>query len=517
MISKKTLSLPVLTALIAASAGSAKADIGLYLSSEVTYRQREDKAPDFIGGTFTARLRDGNGTVVGGCARPLYWPPNIPLDPCPGGATAFILFGTALETNPGPYFWMTDVVPALAVQSRRPDLCLLKAAPASDLPRPYAGFKDDSLGIYYNLLDPANVREYVMTRYDFTRNYKAGQRQKLENEIVPGVYHFAFPRLNNPTIKVPISPTIYPMPEGLAEKNNQKLGVRIGDNNNWTKSGFMELSYIKPNIVQWTGFSPSVVYAGVDTLYFSMRYLSNPADPNAAVSYYDPVRREQPASVFPTYVSGSDPRIQLPTPFVNSFTLPPVFRSGTTAIIELELQRDFNTGGVSWDLSNRKFQIPIMIVNRYSDYQELRFPQTTTKKTALLDDYDKDGFNNLTEWILGSRGEDPQSVPVNPVPAAHADVINSNLEVVDPAYYGFTVVKQRQTRPNNVRQILQYSTNGGKTWKRLRTDGNWLVTETANEIRVESQIDNGDLFFPIQIQPPDAVGHIYRMKVTLGK
>lgn len=513
MISKKTLSLPVLAALIASSTGMAKADIALYLSSEATYRQKKDSAPDFYGGTFVAQLRDGAGVVVGGCARPLYWPPNIPLDPCPGGSTAYVLFGTALETNPGPYFWMTDVIPALVVQSRRPELCLLKAAPASDLPRPYAGFKDDSLGIYYNLLDPANVREHVITRYDFTRNYKAGQRQKLEDEIVPGVYHFTFPRLNNPTIKVPISPTIYPMPEGLAEKNNQKVGVRINENKNWTKSGFMELSYIKPNTIQWSGFDPSVVYAGVDTLYFSLRYLTNPDDPTSTVSYYDPVRREQPASVFPSYVSGSDPRIQLVTPYVTSFTLPPVFRSGTTAVVELELQRGFATGGVSFDLSNRKFQIPIMIVNRYTDYQDLRFPQTT-KKTALLDDYDNDGFNNLTEWILGSRGEDPQSTPVNPVPIAHAAVINSNLEIVDPEYFGFTVIKQRQTRPKNIRQILQYSTNGGKTWKRMRTDANWLVTETAGDIRVESRIYSEGL---IPVQPPDAVGHIYRMKVTLGK
>lgn len=515
MISTKTLSLPVVTALIASSMGSAQAEVGLYLSSEATYRQRENRDPDFYGGTFNAALHDGDGVFVGGCARPLYWPPNIPLDPCPGGSTAYVLFGTPDPNNAGPYFWVTDVIPSFVVEPRRPDLCLLKAAPASKLPRPYAGFKDDSLGIYYNLLDPANVKEYVITSYDFTRKYGPNQRKKLEDEIVPGVYHFSFPRLHQPVINVPVSPVIYPMAEGAAEKNNQKSGVRINTGANWTKSGFMEISYIKPNVITWSGFDPSVVHAVVDTLYFSLRFLSNPADPTSTVSYYDPVRRESPASVFPTYVSGSDPRIQLATPFQNTFTLPPVFRSGTTAVVELELQRAFQTGGVTFDLSNRKFQVPIMVVNRYSDYQDLRFP-ATTKKTALLDDYDGDGFNNLTEWILGSRGEDAQSIPVNPVPSAHADVINANLEIIDPAYFGFTVVKQRATRPSKVRQILQYSKNGGKTWKRLQTNSNWLVTETADEIRVESQFDNGDLFFPVQVQPPGTEGDIYRVKVTLG-
>lgn len=512
MISTKTLSLPVFAALLASTMGPAQAEIGLYVSSEATYRQRRDKDPDFYGGKFTVDLGDGNAIFVGGCARPLYWPPNIPLDPCPGGSTAYVLYGAPSANNLGPYFWVTDVIPSFVVEPRRPELCLLKAAPASDLPRPYAGFKDDSLGLYYNLHDSASVREYVITSYNFERTYKAGQRQKMESEVVPGVYHFSFPRLHDPVIRVPISPVIYPMPEGATEKNQQKVGVRIGTTNSWTKNGFMELSYIKPNVIQWSGFNPAIVYAGVDSLYFSMRFLSDPTNPRSPVSYYDPVRRETPASVFPSFVSGGDPRILLPTPFVDSFTLPPVFAGGTTAVIELELQRNFQTGGITYDFSNRKFQIPVIIVNRYSDYQEIRFQQET-KKVGILEDNDGDGFNNLTEWINESRAEDPQSVPVNPTPIYNDFVINSNFDVVDPEYFGFTVVKKRATRPAGVKQILQRSVNGGKTWKRMRTDADWLVTETATQIRVESKVVS-DAFVPIL--PPGTEDHLYRVKVTLG-
>jgi hypothetical protein len=104
-------------------------------------------------------------------------------------------------------------------------------------------------------------------------------------------------------------------------------------------------------------------------------------------------------------------------------------------------------------------------------------------------------------------------VPVNPTPIYNAEVVNSNLDVVDPEYFGFTVIKKRATRPAGVKQILQRSVNGGKTWKRMRTDADWLITETPTQIRVESK-RLSDAFVPIL--PPGTEDHLYRVKVTLG-
>lgn len=136
-------SLTLLVSFLTASASlPAIAEVALTLSSQKTFRQEKDSTTAFRGGRFDILLRDGNGIVVAGCARDGYWPPNIPLDPCPGGSTAFVLFGEVDPDvpNAGPYFWMTDVIPAIVIEPRRPDLAKLIAAPASKLPRPSTDF-----------------------------------------------------------------------------------------------------------------------------------------------------------------------------------------------------------------------------------------------------------------------------------------------------------------------------------------------------------------------------------------
>jgi hypothetical protein len=510
MIRTKTLSLPLVSALLASATLPAVADVALTLSSQKSYRQNKKGESVFRGGRFDITLRDGNGIYVAGCVREAYWPPNVPLDPCPGGSTAFILFGDVDPEVPNgfPYYWMTDVIPALIIEPRRPDLCKLRAAPASDLPRPSTDFKDASYGLYYNLHE-ADVRESVITRYDSARTYGPDQRGKFEDEIVTGVYHYLFPRLGQSNLRVPISPVIYPMPEGYAKINNQKTGVQFIDNGNWS-GGFMELSYIKPNVIQWKGFSPAVTYPAVDNLYFSMRFLANPRNPRSEITIVNPVTSEAPASFFPGYVNGGDPRILLANPFVESFTLPPVFPGGSTAVIELELDRAFQTGGVTYDFSTRKFQIPVKIVNRYSEYAELRFGNKDGQKgTDLKEDFDKDGFNNITEWILDSRADDSTSVP-RPILALPRNVGN----LVDPQpYFGFTFTKKRGTVPRVV-QTLQRSTNNGRTWRKFVSDANWTVTETAEEFIVQSNFDNL-LAIPVEpVQPPGTAGDLYRIKVT---
>lgn len=514
MIRTKTLSLTFASALLATAVVPVHADVAMQLSTRKSYRQNKFGDTLFRGGSFDVAVRDGNGIVVGGCARPFYWPPNIPGDPCPGGSTAYVLFGDPTGNNAGPYFWMTDVIPAIIIEPRRPELCILRAAPPSDLPRPYSGFKDTSFGVYYNLHEAAAVREYIISRYDTSRTYSEKQLKKFEGEIVPGVYHYEFPRLNDPQVKLSISPVIYPMPEGFAEKNNQKVGVRF-QTTRWSKKGFMELSYVKPNVIRWTGFSPTTTYATVDKLYFSMRFLKNDKNPQSDVSYINPITGEGPASFFPPYVSGGDPRVLLANPFVDHFTLPPVFKGGSTAVIELELDRSFQTGGVTFDFSTRKFQIPVVIVNRYSEYAELRFKKNT-KLVGILDDFDGDGYNNLNEWILDSRADDSASIPQEPVPSSHAAEF---YPLFIPQYYGFTVEKKRGTVPR-VNYTLQRSTNNGRTWKEFVSDANWTVTETPEEFKVESAITNGfDPFtgFPLQVEPPGTADHRYRVKITLAK
>jgi hypothetical protein len=505
-------------------AGSLNADVAFSVTTHKTFRQDKSGATNFMGGKYDVFFRDGSVTFVGDCDWPFYVAPD-PRMVCSGGTTGFLTFGDLQPgtRNSGPYFWITDVIPALAVEPRRPDLCLLKAAPASKLKRPASGFIDDSYGVYYNLHDKNSVVESIITRYKTSRSYGADQWNKFNEEIVPGVYHYSFPKLHDEIVKVPVSATIYPMVDGYQKKNNQKSGVKFIANERWSKKGFMELSYVKPNIIKWSGFTPSNTYAGVDTLHFALRFISDPNDPTSPVIVTDPVTGDSPASLFPGFVNnGGDPRVALINPFITSFTLPPILKSGSKAVAELSLDRNFQTGVVTYDFSSRKFQIPVEVVNRYTDYADVRFGNSS-KQVGVLDDNDKDGFNNMTEWILGSRAEDEFSVPVNPVPVNHADNyfyywFYYYYDYYKPQWFGFIFDKVQRNVPV-VRYTLQRSTNKGKSWSTFTTDADWLVTDTPEGYLVESKAYVTSDVYPyiLYVQPPGTEGHLYRLKITLKK
>lgn len=181
---------------------------------------------------------------------------------------------------------------------------------------------------------------------------------------------------------------------------------------------------------------------------------------------------------------------------------------------QLDLVRDLRTSGVTYDDSVRTFRIPIFFRDEYADYAKQRFGKDYKGvNTGILKDYDKDGYNNLTEWILESRAEDSASIPESPVPVYNDFKFNTFLQIYDNSYFGFTIDRKRGTIPK-VREILQRSFNGGKTWENFMTsDANWTVTKTYNTIRVASnRVING-----AWAQPPGTENDIYRVKVVLSK
>lgn len=527
MICKKTRFLPFVTALAAATVMQSSAQVLLELSSDKIYRDNKE-GTRFRGGQFNVSISDGDAIYVGGCARSYYWQPNIPFDPCPGGSTAFLIFGNfeGDTRTAGPYFWVTTVIPSIIIEPRRPDLVFLKAAPASALPRPEGGFIDSSFALYYNL-HTTDISEYVIARYSNKRVYSSTQRAKFEAEIVPGVYHYSLPRLKQPNLVAPLTAVIYPMAEGLQVKNNQETGVEFtfDDERRWTKDGFVELSYYKPNILTWKGMSPAYVFPTVDDLYFSLRVMKDPKDAKSATDLTDE-RAGNPQSIFPGFSSGGDPRVLLGNPLVSRFALPPIFPGGTRAIVELELDRSFQTSGVAYDFSTRRFQIPVIVVNRYKEFVESVFKG---ESAPLLQDNDGDGFNNLNEWILDSRPDDSTSVPVEPIAQDHPldyDILRG-LTIRDQ-YFGFTVSEKLRTVPD-VKYTLQRSRDNGKTWKVFNSDDDWSVTRVKLaagdpienlparvEWRVESKVLEFDGFGD-QIQPPGTNSDRYRVKITLAK
>ena len=536
MIRIKTLTFPLISALVAALSVPASAQVSLDISSNKTYRQNK-KGIFFRGGEFTVDLTDGSAFYVGGCAAPYYLP--LGTLGCPGGTTAFLTRGQldGVETF-GPYYWISSITQGRTIEPRRPNLVFLRAAPASTLPRPAGGFADESFTLSYNL-HTTEVRDYTITRYAKFTDYSRRERKNFESDIVPGAYHYSFPRLGYPNLVAPITATIFPMVEGIATKSNKTQGFRFLTNDNrWTKKGFMELSFLKPNTIRWEGLEPNVVYPSVDALYFSIRVMQDPTNPNSNLDLVDNDVGGAPQSVFPAFASGGDPRALLRNSFVDSYTTPPIFEGGTKGVLEVEVQRTFPTGGVAYDFSDRKFQVPVMVVNRYTDYQEVFFEGKGNK--AILEDPDRDGYNNLNEWILDSNGNEAGSIPVAPLAGNNPIEFDfESFQILRYQYYGFTIRKKLATVPK-VKYILQRSKDEGRTWTKFVTDGDWNVTTVRKEagappgrerdparveIRVESRWGtDGELLdfpdfpgFEEQGMPPGTGSDLYRVKIVSDK
>lgn len=520
----KTLTLPLISLLATWSAAPVHAQNTFFsLSTDKTFRQSRAKDHAFRGGSLDVTFRDGLAIIQGGCLRDAFWPANVPLDPCPLGATGFATFGAFGEPpTPFPYISVISIIPAFVIEPTQPDLSYLYAAPASKLPRPLFGFTDSGLGMFYNLLNN-DFREYKISLYDFSRDYAAGELSKMNSETVPGSYYFRFPKLNNPTVPLSIAATVRPLPEGYAKVNSQYTGVNFNTGLGFDEDGFMRVSFNKPTTIRWTGFAQNLLNANVDKLYFSIRYLLDPEDPLSETVFVNPITNESPASLFPGFVTGRDPRILLPTPFTSSFSIPPIFRLGQTGVVELELNRSLPNSGSIFDTSTRRYQIPIRFVSAYSDYASRSFGNNR-KKAGITEDFDSDGFNNLTEWVLNSRAQDASNVPIGPVARFVAAVTAPNpaipavppTVVVTPAYFGFVVQKPLGYIPDVV-QVLQRSTSTTvpipeASWQDMVSDANWNVVETDTTIELLSK--TGTAAQPTQ--PPGTAGHKYRFRVALA-
>ena len=506
----KTFVLPIFSALFA-SATLMQGAVSIALETEKIYRQYAT-GTEFRAGELRVNMDDGLGVYLSGCEDAEYFSPSLF---CPDGATAFVGFGNPDPDRPyaGPYFMQTGITPAVIIEPRREDRVFLRAAPATTLPRPLSGFTDTSYSIYYNI-SPGSVaiREYTVSRYRYERTYlDISGGKTMDAEIVPGVYHFSFPRLRYPTLEVALPTVHYPIPEGYRSIGKVKQGVLFTSPSNFAINGFTQLDVNAIRSISWQGFTRTLVYPGVDNLYFSVRHLTDPDDPRSPVNYYDD--NNIPASIFPNVTSGADPRVLLANPLVSSFTLPPFIKVGTNGVVELELVRNLSTNGVSYDISNRRFQIPVSFVDRYKEYA-LKYFGKGKKKIGYYDDFDGDKFNNLEEWVLNSRANDATSLPklLNP---RLVDADNSVTPPV-PQYFGF-VKNNRGLIPVVKFSNLERSKDGGKTWALMVTDADWEVIDTGDEIGIKSKrTGTGAFGLTVPIAPPGTASHYYRISIAVA-
>lgn len=525
MLRTKTLSVSLVSALFAGSALPTMAQIEFGLSSDATYRL-DRKNLKFFGATFKQEFHDGNAIYVPGCSYFNYVAPGVYNTTCSPGTTGLISAGE-IEGVPRnlPYLLVTSVFPSQVVAPRSQDKIILYAAPESTMPRPSGGFKDNSYSLFFNLTS-TDIREFIITNYYKHTEFTKNQESKFESQIVPGSYYYSFPSLRDPNIPAPISAVIYPMIVAERERNNVKSGfafTQVGLANKYDKKGFYKMSYLRPNRFAWKGVSPSNVYAGADTVHFSIKVMKNPR--KAGSDLVDNYRND-PVSIFPPYQNGREPQVELTTPYTDSFTTPPIFDSGTRGMVQIQYKRVFKTAGVSYDYSERQFQVPVVVVDSYNEYEQITF-RNPSKKTDLLMDTDGDGYNNLNEWILDSDANDSGSRPVAPSPelvVPNEDDFFFFFFPYESTYYGFNVKKKLGTKPG-VKYTLQVSRNNGKTWNKFTTNDKWTVENVRRPatgplpatvtIQVRSRVRDEDTGEPVQ--PPGTGNHIYRVKVTLKK
>jgi hypothetical protein len=550
----KNLPLALFSTAIIGIAANAQAQLTLDVSSQKSYRQNQ-KGMQFEGGKFNISFQDGALNSIDYCNSTRYYLPRSPAFFCSEGTSAYIVSGEVDGvTPPNRYLGVTSIQSATIVQPGVAQFVRLNAAPASTLKRPQTGFRDSSSVISYNLHKAPE--KYSITRYRSSTSYTRKQRRKFETDIVPGTYQYYFPRLNDPTVPVAILPVVYPMPEGSVKGNKKSNNLRFTsvNQNKWSKDGFMELSYSKPNLFKWTPFSAQSLFLNADILSFAIRVIKDPDKANSPVAEKD-TDTKTTQSVFPDFTAQSDPKIFIRNPTSSSFTTPPLLAGGTKGIAELELTRKLQTGGITYDSSTRKFQLPVVVVNKYSDYKDLAFP-AKKKNTGLLEDTDGDGVNNLNEWILDSAANDPadQPVPLKTVFNEERLIYDlSGFDYFDRSslyeipYYGFTVDQKLGTEPE-ILYTLQRSTDEGKTYQEFAdgyyySDGsysqtplstptsilNWIVTTrdykagaglvkqnapARRQIRVQTRYldDRTTLRQPIGTE-----NDLYRVKVTLKK
>lgn len=330
-----------------------RTDLGMGVDK---YYREIRNVSSFRRGNVFIYMSDGIFVFQEGCARPAFWPANIPLDPCPLGATGFLTNGDIDSPIANPYYSIISIFGAAAVAPYRAEGMFLRVAPASRLERPLGGFIDFGRVAFYNLLSrTGDIRQIPLTYYVQDFDYDETQKKKIEEEWVPGVYSFSLPAVNFPDRSSNISNTIFPMIEGREKIKNRFTGFHFtfDDPANWRADGFYQIKTRRPFTVRWAGVTTTNVIRS-DKLYFVMRKLEDPSNPLS------------PASndvIFPNFSDDVEQRILLQNPYTTSITLPPLFPAGTKAVIRLRYSRLIQNTGAAYDLSDRYFEIPVVFVN----------------------------------------------------------------------------------------------------------------------------------------------------------
>ncbi len=457
----------------------------------------------FEGGTFNMSARDGN-FLYDGCNGPRFYSPS---PPCPLGATGFVsrgLDGDPLLRGLGPYFSVTELSASVLLAPFDSKSAILVSAPPSLLPRPLGGFVDQSLSVFYNL-QTVFIKQYPIAFYDFSRSYTSDERKRFDGEVVPGTYRYNFAALPDTQRPLYVKPPIvinineFPKLDGYRKINSQPQGVRF--KNVTYDDGFALLNPFDLNIISWEGNTVSFISPSVDTLFFSIKQLTDTTDP---LSDPDPG-----PPLFPNFVAVGQTRVILPNALETTFTLAPNFLNpGETGLIDLEFTTFRPTTSVIYENATRRFRLPVKVINPFLSFIAASLPPGTTALQMAADyDFDGDGISNFTEWVFGSNPSNANSVPSSPGVNTVSVAAPAGITTFDTIPEVGSALQYKVPKLRNAVPALKYTIEYSKdlaTWQTIKADNtSWIISETDKEIKVTGSSTNTDTggYFRTKVVP----------------
>jgi hypothetical protein len=396
---KKTLLAATLSAI--ASTASAQ-DLYFAMGTTRDFLMATPSNAVYVEGTSIVQMRDGIIFLA-----PCFHPVPILVFPniaCPLGTTGFIIQGDidGDGISDDRSYWSVDsfIVNSIVDSFRAEDIVLF-SAPISKLERPFTGFRDSSVSLFYNMLQPELfIRRYDVASYIYTREYSslslANPYKTHSEEWVPGKYIFQVPLKDQPLIKVPINMSILPM----TEANGYKKGVKGFEliTSTWAL-GAMDLDPRLLTTIKWKGNTGSNTYSS-DTHLFSM------SDDLDFIVYPAP-----------------DTRYALNSPFLTSLTvLPFVFQKGDVGTCRLDFERNLTITAITRDISERSWIWNARFIDSWRGHDLYEFRNASdlaipgikvagnpSKLRAPNADYDGDGLSNIMEFAYSQDDGDDVS------------------------------------------------------------------------------------------------------------
>lgn len=461
------------------SASLAHGQAELFFQDVKNFKMIGPNESEYLGGSWNIRLLDGAIFFLPCWANfgPLFTPPTT-IPPCQSGTTGLItqgdLDGDGVR-DVGFYLSITQPIPARQVEPFQTGLVELWSGPPSGLPRPLGGFNwlDTSVVAFYDLVnDPINGVGYEVTVYDSTRPYAAGPAglEKHRDEIVPGLYTFAFPALgsdevnrSNFFINAPHREMVEAVPgPGGRDVVSGGIGVgndfRLTDDDRWHE-GAMEFD---PRILfdfQWEGFNTQTFLSG-DRVFFSVR------ERDSDRIRFPPIPDPVPGNPHNPQLIGSN-ELGIPSGYELG---PDFFGPNLQYRVEVEFVRNLPSGNTT-DVSSRIYQWDIDLIDTYEGFKRVNFPAGTSE--LLIEpsaDYDGDGYTNLEEFGFQTEVLDPASVP-NPTPTLDAF---TNQCILD--------VPKRPGVGSRLKYNIQYSFDL-EDWVTIEQgDPNWFIVFDNDEL-----------------------------------